>query len=152
MTSNRSGIKGLDKLLKFNIHDVIDDEIINALNKIGEFALSKTNLHEFDNYSFNLEDSYAYAVYKNGNIVSGPVLLDKKATDPNPIGGKFGRDYSKDYLKEIKPQGGYSLVVVANTPYAVAVEMSNRDVMVSLTWETINEAKDVFSNLRWTKL
>ncbi len=150
--NNKSGITGLEKLLKFNINKIVDQEIIQALNKIGEFALSKTNLHEFDNYSFNLEDSYAYAVYKDGQIISGPVLLDKKATEPNPSGGKFGRDYSKEYLKGIKPKGGYSLVVVANTPYAVAVEMENRDVMVSLTWETLNEAKDVFSNLKWRKL
>lgn len=95
--------------------------ILNSLHELGskgvEYAVKN---HEFQNRTFNLEDSYGYAVYENGIIIGSPIMFGKKATKPN--GGKFGYSEGEKFLIEQSPSGIYSLVVVAGMYYAEDVQ------------------------------
>ena len=54
---SKSGVIGLDHLKKIAKANIVSDTILEALNKVGEFALSSApHLHEFENRTFNLED------------------------------------------------------------------------------------------------
>ena len=114
----------------------MDTLIEEALHKIGEVGLkAAVQMHEFQNRSFNLEDSYGYAVYKNGAIVGSPVVLNPKATETKKWKGKSysGHKEAVDFLTEYKPDNmGWTLVVVAGMFYAAYVERYyNLDVLQS---------------------
>lgn len=148
--SKTSGIQNWEafpNIGKINLQ--VDKLIIDTLRGIGEYALSKApELHVFDNYTYNLEDSYAFAIYKDGEIVYGPQHNKQKAHTPNP--DEFGRDESFNYLNDLNPGEGYVLVVAAKTDYAEKVEnLYEGDVLISLEFATVNKAEGDFSSLDW---
>lgn len=148
--SNETKITGWEHFPAFDkIQQMVDSTIIDKLREIGMYALRRApELHIFENYSFNLEDSYAFAVYKDGSIIGNPVQNVQKADEPNP--DVFGHDESFDYLAELDPGPGYYLVVCAKTPYAKHVENVNEgDVLISLEFETIGKTVSDFNNLKW---
>lgn len=147
-------IEGNSNMFNVNMRQMLEKAIIEKLNQLGEFAIKYAiENHEFENRTYNLEDSYSFAVYKNGNMIGSPVMYDKKATEKvSQKGVDYGHDEAKNFLNSQNPQGDYALVVCAALFYGdILEEIYSLDVLSATEWETEKEAKKILNNLNWVK-
>lgn len=137
----------LPLLSNAKIMDIKMEEVMNKIGRIGvEWAIQN---HEFNNRTKNLEDSYGYAVYKNGSIQGNPFVTNQNATKPK--GGKYGHEEAIQFLKTYKPPYlGWTLVVVAAMEYAQFVEFYYKlDVLQSSEAEARQAADKLLRNIEW---
>jgi len=130
---------------------IMDTIIEEKLHKIGmdgvKYAIEH---HVFKNRTYNLQDSYGYAIYRNGAMVGDPVILDKKATVA--IKGMYGYDECVKKLNEFKPESSaWTLVVMAGMYYASYVEeYYGLDVLENSYMHAQERANGEFKNINWS--
>lgn len=108
--------------------EIMHNDAINILTKLANTVLNYAQTrHTFKNQTFNLEDSYGYAIYYNGSIVK-KTLSDSMATKPKIYDFEVwsGRDAANAFLDRYPAEDGYTLVVVAGMFYAAWVEKIHR--------------------------
>lgn len=114
---------------KYSIKDRYLQAMIKEFTDYGEVVLNYAyETRDFKNRTFNLRDSYASAVFYNGQMVNGTMrtLGTPMATEGKKFKGRIlhGRNEASDYLRNrYKPTSmGLSLVVVAAMPYGEILE------------------------------
>ena len=145
-------IEGNSNMFDVNLNQMFEKAIIDKLIELGYYAINYAiENHEFQNQSYNLEDSYAFAVYKFGKMVGQPHLYNKKATvKPEKKGVDFGYDEAKKFLTSQNPKGDYVLIVCAALYYGKRLEdIYSLDVLTNTEWETEKEAKKILKNIDW---
>lgn len=134
-----------------------EEAMYNAMSKIGELGVEyAVEMHEFKNQTFNLQDSYGYAVYFNGQIVGNPMMAQKRATKPNEVGGieYSGREEGFNLLDDFNaPSQGWSVVVVAGMVYASFVEeYYGLDVLQGSEQEAKVASENIFNQIQWDSI
>lgn len=135
----------------------VEEAMYSAMVKIGEIGVEyAVEMHGFKNQTFNLQDSYGYAVYKDGQILGNPMMAQQKATKPNEVGGieYSGREEGLNLLEDFNPPDqGWSVVVVAGMVYASFVEeYYGLDVLQGSEQEAKLAAENVFNNIKWESI
>jgi len=135
---------------------IMDTLIEEALHKIGQVGLkAAVQMHEFQNRTHNLEDSYGYAIYKAGTIVGSPVVLNPKATETKKWKGKSysGHEEAVNFLNGYRPDSsGWTLVVVAGMFYASWVQnYYDLDVLQASQLEAEMAADKFLKGIQWIK-
>lgn len=117
---NSRVIDGMDSIIVNLVKQTMVVNLSKLADELLEYAQER---HEFKNRTFNLEDSYGYAIYDDGKVVV-KTLSSPKATKSKVINGTSYRGHSvaSQFLDEYKPQNGISLVVVAGMYYAADLE------------------------------
>ncbi len=103
---------------------IMHNDAINILTRLANTVLNYAQTrHTFKNQTFNLEDSYGYAIYYNGSIVK-KTLSESKANKPKVHDYEVwsGRESANAFLDRYPAESGYTLVVVAGMFYAEWVE------------------------------
>lgn len=116
--------KKFDALLDF-----IQDETVKVLQYVGEQAVTYARSipdpehggNGFKDHTANLRSSIGYAVYYNGEQITG-------SYEGTPEGTQQGQNLAN---KAAKGTRGFALVVTAGMYYAVYVESKGRDVLSS---------------------
>ena len=116
--------KKFDALLYF-----IQDETVRALQYVGERAVAYARSIPdpdhgglgFKDHTANLRSSIGYAVYYNGEQITG-------SYEGTPEGTQQGQNLAN---KAAEGTRGFALVVTAGMYYAVYVESKGRDVLSS---------------------
>lgn len=109
--------------------DYIDTATVRALQYVGEQAVDYARSipdpehggKGFKDRTANLRSSIGYAVYYNGEQITG-------SYEGTPEGTKQGQTLADKAAKNTR---GYALVVTAGMYYAVYVESKGRDVLTS---------------------
>lgn len=71
--------------------------------------------HSFDNQTFNLENSFSYAIYNNGRMV-------KFKSEGSGEGAAEARSFCESFVTPFRAQFSWSAVVVAGADYGAAIE------------------------------
>lgn len=116
--------KKFDALLDF-----IQDKTVRALQYVGEQAVTYARSipdpdhggNGFKDHTANLRSSIGYAVYYNGEQITG-------SYEGTPEGTQQGQNLAN---KAAEGTRGFALVVTAGMYYAVYVESKGRDVLSS---------------------
>lgn len=109
--------------------DIIQDGTVRALQYVGEQAVAYAKDipdpdhggNGFKDHTANLRASIGYAVYYNGEQITG-------SYEGTPEGTQQGQNLAN---KAAKGTRGFALVVTAGMYYAVYVESKGRDVLSS---------------------
>lgn len=132
------------------IRMIIQERILSGLRRVRDMALNYAQTsHEFKNRTFNLEDSYAAAIYYDGQIIE-KTLSPKKATEPVVRSGVAydGHDRAESFINNFQAGDGYTLVVVAAQFYAAWVEsIHGLDVLTGAYQLTKDEMKTIWKEL-----
>lgn len=129
--------------------------VLEEMIKIGNSAIAYAiDNHEFENRTHNLEDSFAFGVYKNGALVH---LGDnvKKAIGPNGYKGEFysGHEEARKFIRKQSPSEEWALIVVAAMPYAWDVqELYKLDVLQSSYLEALSMSSNGFKNMKFNRI
>lgn len=108
--------------------EIMQNDAINILTRLANTVLNYAQTrHTFKNQTFNLEDSYGYAIYYNGNIVK-KTLSESMASRPKVHNFEVwrGREAANALLDRYPAEEGYTLVVVAGMFYAEWLEKIHR--------------------------
>lgn len=108
--------------------EIMHNDAINILTRLANTVLNYAQTrHTFKNQTFNLEDSYGYAIYYNGDIVN-KTLSESMSSKPKIHNFEVwnGRDAANAFLDRYPAEDGYTLVVVAGMFYAEWVEKIHR--------------------------
>jgi len=143
-TSGKLPLLGNQKIM-----DIKLEEIMNEIGRIGvSWAIQN---HEFNNRTNNLEDSYGYAIYKNGSIQGQPFVTTPKAS--KSVRGKSGHDEAVKFLQAYDSfPTGWSVVVVAGMEYASFVEFYyGLDVLQGSEMIAKEAADKLLRNIQWTQ-
>ena len=120
----------------------IDSLMFEMMVKIGQVGVEYAiRSHEFDNQTHNLEDSYGFAVFKDGQLQGQPMVADPKAVKPAEHEGSTYWGYIEGWkaLKNFEaPTSGWSVVVVAD--------------QVSIIWERMRSVSSSFWLSSWTSV
>ena len=131
-------------------------KVVGILEKKGkELVASAYSSSEFEDDTYNLRDSYGYAVYYNGRVKAFGGLNGKKATVPKQesIGSKnksFGRDDLEQYVKMYGAKSyGFELIVIAVKFYAGLLEdgtkTNKKYKVISHIWDKMEDFGSQFN-------
>lgn len=121
----KSQVKFDKTALKEQLEEVLvqrqtENFILYAISELTRMQMT----HEFTNRTFNLEDSYVWAVYYNGKVVPDGYGFahSQKATKENE--GLSGREQAEHFVSRYKPtqKSGWEVVWAATMPYATKLE------------------------------
>lgn len=109
--------------------DLIEDETVRALQYVGEQAVTYARSipdpehggKGFKDRTANLRSSIGYAIYYNGEQITG-------SYEGTPEGTQQGQNLANKVAEGTR---GFALVVTAGMHYAVYVESKGRDVLTS---------------------
>lgn len=126
------------------------DEVVEAgLRKFGDYIIEyAAKTKAAGNITYNLQDSYGYAVYKNGTMVGGPQMIHSIADQPDAEGG-YGTERGKRFLESYHPRSkGWSIAIVAGEFYASFLENEkNLDVLIQAMFHSQDSFLQVFKNI-----
>jgi hypothetical protein len=146
-----SRTSGKLNLLGVNTSGVILTEMI----RIGKGAISYAiDNHEFENRTHNLEDSFAFGVYRSGALVHLGNNT-KQAIEPNGYEGKLYSGYEEagKFIRKQSPPEEWALIVVAAMPYAWDVqEIYKLDVLESSYLEAKSLSSNGFKNMKFNRV
>lgn len=149
------GVTLKGKLPLANIASV-EEAMYSAMVKIGKIGVEYAiNSHGFQNRTFNLQDSYGYAVFKDGQMMGTPVMAVKKAKEPIIFEGLSysGQEEGKNLLEDFQAPMGWSVVVVAGMVYASFVEeYYGLDVLQGSEQEAKVNTEEIFKEIPWESL
>lgn len=133
---------------------MLDEIMYESMSKIGMIGVeTAVDMHGFKNRTFNLQDSYGYAVYNNGQMVGSPMMAQRKALSPKEFGGieYSGREEGENLLEGFQaPTQGWTVVVVAGMVYASFVEeVYGLDVLLSSEQEAKLSVDKIFKSIKW---
>lgn len=109
-----------------------EQDMVAALTTLGYYAMMDAyGKHSFTHRTRNLHDSYASAVYVNGNLIESSIryvggVVSKEA---DPVTKKTGRETVNDYLHSHRYGAANNeivLVVIAAMYYAGILEAGNK--------------------------
>lgn len=129
--------QGIAKALQYR-----DNDIEAGLRSFGNYIIEyAAKSKDPNNRTYNLQDSYGYAVYHDGKIAGMPVMLHNVADEPDTEGG-WGTERGKRFLESYRPKGkGWSITIVAGEFYASFLENEkNLDVLI----QAMSHSKDSF--------
>lgn len=119
------------------------DEAIEAgLRRFGDYIIEyAAKSKDAGNITYNLQDSYGYAIYHNRQIVGNPVMLHSIADTPDTKGG-WGSERGKRFLESFHPtRRSWSIAIVAGEFYASFLENEKKlDVLI----QAMFHSKDSF--------
>lgn len=98
---------------------------IHKLTVLGRDAIQwAQRTRGYKHRTYNLYESYASAVYLNGNIVEESIthLSGPRASETIGETGKTGKELADEYLKAQHPPQTLALICVAAAPYAEYLE------------------------------
>lgn len=100
------------------------------------------------NITYNLQDSYGYAVYKDGKIVGNPQMLHSIADQPDTEGG-YGTERGKRFLESYRPSTkGWSMAIVAGEFYASFLENEkNLNVLIQAMFHSQDSFLQLFTKI-----
>jgi hypothetical protein len=100
------------------VRDIANDAIIESLSELAEKSIEHVlmNTRLWHHRTFNLSDSYGYAIYRNGSIKK-KWMNQPKASQPDTKGGS-GAQMGSDFLNSFSSTQPWELVVVAGEFYA----------------------------------
>jgi len=107
------------------VREIADAAIVVSLSELAEKSINRQlrfaafGGHDegtYENDTFNLHDSYGYAIYRNGAIRK-KWMNDSKATEADS-GGTKGSTLGSTFLDNFSSTGSWQLVVVAGEFYA----------------------------------
>jgi len=114
-----------------------DRQILLTLERIcyeaTEFAKEK---HNFDNQSFNLENSYSFGIFHNGKLIKSETW-----------GAGAGSTHAIEFLQTYAPRRNWEAVVIAGAKYAAELEgyVRHTDGTNSKAGEEIRVLSDAFN-------
>lgn len=86
--------------------------VMESLERICYSAIDfASEKHNFDNQSFNLENSYAFGIFHLGELMK-----------VETIGSGSGADKAKSFIGSYKPKRPWECVVIAGAKYAAELE------------------------------
>ena len=109
-----------------------DNDIESGLRDFGNYIIEYAAKSKYpNNRTYNLQDSYGYAIYYDRKMVGMPVMLHNIADEPDTEGG-WGTERGKRFLESYHPKcKGWSMAIVAGEFYASFLENEkNLDVLV----------------------
>ncbi len=100
------------------VRDIANDAIIESLSELAEKSIEHVLLYtkRWHHRTFNLNDSYGYSIYRNGQIRK-KWMNQPEATVPDSKGGS-GAQMGSSFLDSFMSTGSWQLVVVAGEFYA----------------------------------
>ena len=99
------------------IRQIADDAIVESLDKLAKLSIDNALLNKgYTNRTFNLHDSYGFAIYHNGAIIK-KWMKSPEATKPDAK-GSTGALRGSAFLDNFSSTGNWQLVVVAGEFYA----------------------------------
>lgn len=123
--------------------DIADRKIFDILSGVCDDAIKVSRLkHPYGNYSYNLEQSIACAIYHNGNIVyldwtdrdwskaSGEIIVKYRGDERH----ENGSDNAKDFIESYTPTKKWEVVFVAGAEYAKFIEDKYNGDAVGVLW------------------
>lgn len=128
-------------------HKIKQNMIVNSLDNIAQKAIDYALRNKgYDNQTFNLHDSFGYAIYVNGELEKVK-MADSKSHTPDDRGDQ-GRDIGYEYLVDHTPRSPYELVISAGEFYAATLEvMYQLDVLTGAYQFTADYANMAFKKM-----
>ncbi|WP_195585325.1 hypothetical protein [Parabacteroides goldsteinii] len=135
---------GLVKLQQY-----IDKDIEVGLRRFGDYIIEyAAKSKDPNNRTYNLQDSYGYAIYHDGKIAGMPVMLHNVADEPDTEGG-WGTERGKRFLESYRPRvKGWSMAIVAGEFYASFLENEkNLDVLIQAMFHSQDSFMQHFTKM-----
>ena len=129
-------------------HKIKQDMILLSLDDIARKAIDYALENKgYNNQTFNLHDSFGYAIFVNGQLYKDAIMQPMKAKVEDDRGG-YGRDKGYEFLVEYTPKSKYEVVIVAGEFYAATLEvMYSLDVLTGAYQFTADYAKMAFKKI-----
>jgi hypothetical protein len=136
-----------------------EQDMVSALTTLGYYAMMDAyGKHSFTHRTRNLHDSYASAVYVNGNLIESSIryvggVVSKEA---DPVTKKTGRETVNDYLHSHRYGAANNeivLVVIAAMYYAGILEAGDRNTGSrgpGAKYIVISPAREYINKNYWT--
>lgn len=136
-----------------------EQDMVAALTTLGYYAMMDAyGKHSFTHRTRNLHDSYASAVYVNGNLIESSIryvggVVSKKA---DPVTKKTGRETVNDYLHSHRYGAANNeivLVVIAAMYYAGILEAGDKNTGSrgpGAKYIVISPAREYINKNYWT--
>lgn len=132
------------------IKDLYVNTLIEQLAKEGERIMREClQERDYTHQTYNLHDSYGYAVYYKGSIKKSG-KASPQATQAREIDGEkiSGERAIADYLNSYNPSNGIELIIVAAMPYATELEhgqgLRRKYKVVSMSYDKLREVQGSF--------
>ncbi len=125
MTNDQVLTQGMARVM-----DIANDAIIESLSELAEKSIEHVlmNTKLWHHRTFNLNDSYGYAIYHNGSQKK-KWMNQPEATKPDTKGGS-GAQMGSSFLDRFASTGNWQLVIVAGEFYAEWLDrVKNLDVL-----------------------
>lgn len=105
------------------VRQIADQAIIESLSELAEKSIEHVllNTKRWHHRTFNLHDSYGYAIYQNG-AQKKKWMNQPEATKPDTKGGS-GAQMGSSFLDRFTSTGNWQLVVVAGEFYAEELDI-----------------------------
>ena len=101
---------------------VVEKQIINDLSLYGnKFINDAYGSKKWQNRTFNLHDSFGYAVYEEGVLRKSGYIGGVEASKFNK--GQSGRQSIEDYFNGYKSKALFELVIAVSMSYGKSLEM-----------------------------
>ena len=126
---------------------IVSETIMASLISIGDAALvNAEKFHSYTHRTFNLSDSYGYAIYQKG-ILKKLKMNTPKAKKQDQQ-GTSGKDLGRSFLESYVSTEDWDLIVVAGEFYATALENQyNLDVLTGAYQATVEESESLFKKM-----
>lgn len=136
-----------------------EQDMVAALTTLGYYAMMDAyGKHSFTHRTRNLHDSYASAVYVNGNLIESSIryvggVVSKEA---DPVTKKTGRETVNDYLHSHRYGAANNeivLVVIAAMYYAGILEAGDKNTGgrgPGAKYIVISPAREYINKNYWT--
>lgn len=102
--------------------EIIEKKVIESLSNLGEASIEHGGFaKEYTNRTYNLIDSYGYAIYRNNERVK--TWMNPVAAIKNDTKGGRGHARAEEFFSQHTSKSPWELVVVAGEFYAADVQI-----------------------------
>lgn len=123
---------------------IVEKQIIGDLSSYGnKFINDAYNSKKWKNRTFNLHDSFGYAVYEDGILKKKGYIGSAEATESNK--GQSGRQSIDDYFNGYKSNSLFELVIAVSMSYGKSLEMG--ETPTGKVYKVISQVFSDVSNL-----
>lgn len=136
-----------------SVKDIIVDNIIKELKADGQHILDEClQERDYANQSFNLQDSYGFAIYKFGQRVFTKTTKPV-ASEPKKWYGEMlqGSKEIESFFQAYQPGKTIELVIAAAMPYAEVLENASSGQLrkykvVSMSYDKLRQLSGKYGN------
>lgn len=142
MTNDQVLTKGMEKA-----KSIVDGAIMASLIEIGDHALANAEkYHKYTHRTYNLSDSYGYAIYKKG-VIKKLTMNDPQAIKKDQH-GTSGKTLGSNFLQSYVSTKDWDLIVVAGEFYAEWLDrVKSLDVLSGAYQATVEESESLFKRI-----